>query len=208
MAEMDEFDFMGRWSNDVNGVDVRAAIDGVMACLWFMLKKKEHGVHDAWRFIANLFNIVANFITTLIVTLVFIWVIWLGVFVWMDRFDPIQTSESELISVFKPWIQIIQTKLRSDPNQSNYNSVGSVFAIRFFQNSKNSTNSYDSNVPVDDIFSIGDIGRFIFRFLSFFGWVENVIFVWNELLRNHIHPLMHALVKFKVQYTDYIDRSL
>ncbi|KAL4564470.1 hypothetical protein LXL04_028534 [Taraxacum kok-saghyz] len=34
MAEMDEFDFMGRWSNDVNGVDVRAAIDGVMACLW------------------------------------------------------------------------------------------------------------------------------------------------------------------------------
>ncbi|KAL4558862.1 hypothetical protein LXL04_037066 [Taraxacum kok-saghyz] len=69
----------------------------------------------------------------------------IGVFVWMDRFDPIQTSESELISVFKPWIQIIQTKLRSDPNQSNYNSVGSVFAIRFFQNSKNSTNSYDSN---------------------------------------------------------------
>ncbi|KAL4581963.1 hypothetical protein LXL04_006497 [Taraxacum kok-saghyz] len=37
MAEMDEFDFMGRCSNDVNGVDVRAAIDGVMACLWFML---------------------------------------------------------------------------------------------------------------------------------------------------------------------------
>ncbi|KAL4558062.1 hypothetical protein LXL04_036258 [Taraxacum kok-saghyz] len=34
MAEMDEFDFMGRWSNDVIGVDVRAAIDGVMACLW------------------------------------------------------------------------------------------------------------------------------------------------------------------------------
>ena len=30
-------DFMGRWSNDVNGVDVRAEIDGVMACLWFML---------------------------------------------------------------------------------------------------------------------------------------------------------------------------
>ncbi|KAL4558029.1 hypothetical protein LXL04_036225 [Taraxacum kok-saghyz] len=55
---------------------------------------------------------------------------WLGVFVWMDRFDPIQTSESELISVFKTWIQIIQTKLRSDPIQSNYNSVGSVFAIR------------------------------------------------------------------------------
>ncbi|KAL4562782.1 hypothetical protein LXL04_026812 [Taraxacum kok-saghyz] len=54
----------------------------------------------------------------------------LGVFVWMDRFDPIQTSESELISVFKTWIQIIQTKLRSDPNQSNYNSVRSVFAIR------------------------------------------------------------------------------
>ncbi|KAL4569383.1 hypothetical protein LXL04_025019 [Taraxacum kok-saghyz] len=52
------------------------------------------------------------------------------VFVWMDRFDPIQTNESELISVFKTCIQIIQTKLRSNPNQSNYNLVGSVFAIR------------------------------------------------------------------------------
>ena len=55
----------------------------------------------------------------------------LGVFVWMDRFDPIQSNESKLISVFKTWIRIVQTKFKSDPIQSNYNSVGSVFIIRF-----------------------------------------------------------------------------
>ncbi|KAL4591390.1 hypothetical protein LXL04_004352 [Taraxacum kok-saghyz] len=67
----------------------------------------------------------------------------IGVFVWMDRFDPIQTSESELIS-----IQIIQTKLRSDPNQSNYNLVGSVFAIRNLINQNQSKIQINSSVFV------------------------------------------------------------
>ncbi|KAL4560204.1 hypothetical protein LXL04_032353 [Taraxacum kok-saghyz] len=108
------------------------------------------------------------------------------VFVWMDRFDPIQTSESELIS-----IQIIQTKLRSDPNQSNYNSVGSVFAIWFFQNLKKSTNSYDSNSVSKHII------KFVFKNLhklicSFYNFSPDSIshplfegffssFVWNDM---------------------------